>query len=122
MLPILRAQEGGVLMLKLCSNPMCSNRVPVGVRRCPACKRARHQAQDRARPSAARRGYGAEWRRIRAAYLRECPLCQRCGAVGQEVHHRDGDSSNNEPGNLETLCQSCHSGHTMRHQVARGAA
>lgn len=40
-------------------------------------------------------------------------LCQRCGFVpehrGQlDVHHKDGDHSNNDPSNLETLCANCH--------------
>jgi 5-methylcytosine-specific restriction protein A len=33
---------------------------------------------DRLRPSATRRGYGARWRRARAAYLARHPLCVPC--------------------------------------------
>lgn len=36
--------------------------------------------------------------------------CERCGASNPKlhVHHRDENPSNNSPGNLETLCPSCH--------------
>jgi len=38
--------------------------------------------------------------------------CERCGADSRlEVHHRDGDRTNNELLNLETLCGSCHRAH-----------
>lgn len=42
--------------------------------------------------------------------------CEKCGYRTKDptlkrdldVHHRDGDHSNNDPSNLETLCPSCH--------------
>ena len=37
--------------------------------------------------------------------------CERCGtnkSSKMQVHHKDGDRSNNAPSNLQTLCQSCH--------------
>ena len=39
--------------------------------------------------------------------------CERCGFVpkhqGQlDIHHRDGDYTNNEVSNLETVCANCH--------------
>ncbi len=35
--------------------------------------------------------------------------CEACGAVDElHVHHVDGDHSNNEPVNLQTLCEKCH--------------
>ena len=64
--------------------------------------------------------YGtAYWKRTRAAQLRSAPLCERHLGAGQtvlalEVHHRDGDSSNDHPDNLESLCRPCHSAHTAR--------
>lgn len=41
---------------------------------------------------------------------RRYPLgpCARCGAPGVDRHHVDGDTSNNEPSNVEVLCRSCH--------------
>jgi hypothetical protein len=38
--------------------------------------------------------------------------CERCGATDRlHVHHRDKDITNNDPGNLETLCVVCHNRH-----------
>ena len=35
--------------------------------------------------------------------------CERCGTGPPlECHHRDGDRTNNAPGNLEALCLGCH--------------
>lgn len=48
--------------------------------------------------------------------------CENCGAVKSgkglrslSVHHIDGDTLNNDPANLRTLCQKCHIG--IVHQV-----
>lgn len=36
-------------------------------------------------------------------------VCQECGSDRHiNVHHRDEDRSNSEPGNLRVLCRSCH--------------
>lgn len=39
-------------------------------------------------------------------------VCEVCGCDGTDtrlvVHHRDGNCTNNVPGNLITLCDSCH--------------
>ena len=45
-----------------------------------------------------------------AKYRRNtCEVCG-CGGIGTRlvVHHRDGNCTNNVPGNLITLCDSCH--------------
>lgn len=35
--------------------------------------------------------------------------CERCGSPNaSDVHHKDGDWTNNNPDNLERLCRSCH--------------
>ena len=54
---------------------------PAGVRSAAEVKRA----LDRERPSAARRGYGPRWRRARAAFLAQHPLCAACWALGRVV-------------------------------------
>jgi 5-methylcytosine-specific restriction endonuclease McrA len=41
------------------------------------------------------------------------PACERCSFVAidrvqLDIHHRDGDHSNDDPENLETLCANCH--------------
>jgi len=59
--------------------------------------------------------YGNNWRRIRALYVKQHPLCERCLKEGRitpvdEVHHilpvRQGGS--NAFSNLMSLCHSCH--------------
>ena len=81
------------------------------------------QRYEEGRPSAARRGYGRDWRRLRAMYLRRNPLCEdpfgiHGGAVvaAYEVDHivplsRGGG---NDWDNLQALCKSCHSRKTAR--------
>jgi 5-methylcytosine-specific restriction protein A len=71
---------------------------------------------DRERGSAASRGYGAEWRVIRAAVLRDEPACRRCGQPARDVDHivpRDqgGDDTRT---NLQALCKPCHASKSVR--------
>jgi len=48
--------------------------------------------------------------RARAQTNVEC--CERCGRAGRlDVHHKDGDPTNNAPENLEVLCRGCHLKH-----------
>lgn len=42
--------------------------------------------------------------------------CERCGAPGQVVHHRDENPANNADDNFETLCRACH----LLHHNPRG--
>jgi 5-methylcytosine-specific restriction protein A len=76
------------------------------------------------RPNAVRRGYGARWHRIRAAYLASHPVCEEPGCVvaATDVHHRDGSGprGDNSPANLEALCHSHHSQRTVREQGGFG--
>lgn len=37
--------------------------------------------------------------------------CNRCPALAQLTHHRDGNPRNNVPDNLERLCRRCHIAH-----------
>lgn len=73
------------------------------------------------RPSAARRGYNALWRKVRGRVLKSRPLCVVCGANGRtvpatEVHHIRAlsDGGTNGAGNLQGLCKACHSRKTAR--------
>ena len=34
--------------------------------------------------------------------------CSRCGAKRAERHHRDGNTANNAPDNIDALCRRCH--------------
>src|SRR5690606_26070474 len=67
------------------------------------------------RASAARRGYGRVWQRLRRMQLRREPLC-RAGRGGDkraatEVDHIVAlvDGGTNESDNLQSLCKGCHS-------------
>jgi 5-methylcytosine-specific restriction endonuclease McrA len=84
--------------------PFCPNIVD-GPGRCPEHRRG---------ASSGSPGYGSRWAKVRAAYIREHPVCEVCGSSGPwlDVHHRDHRSPL-EPGanvwaNLQTLCRSCH--------------
>ena len=53
---------------------------------------------------------GAAWRRLRAAVLREQPLCAACKTeMATDVDHIDDDPTNNDRDNLQGLCHECHS-------------
>ena len=60
--------------------------------------------------------YGTQWRKIRARYIADNPLCEMCKDDGRltpadTVHHkrRIADGGTNESENLQALCSSCHS-------------
>lgn len=55
------------------------------------------------------------WRQLRMVILqRDLYTCATCGKYGDQVDHIDGNDSNNDPGNLQTLCLRDHSAKTMR--------
>ncbi len=66
------------------------------------------------------------WRdQIRPQKLRINPLCEDCQertlvVRATEVDHVDGDSSNNAPENLRSLCKPCHSMKTARENGSFG--
>ena len=97
-----------------CNHPGCS--VLVSDRYCDAHRKAAHAQYNRQRDQDATKQYGTQWRRIRAAYIAEHPLCEQCERDGRlqpsrEVHHvipmsKGGDHREE---NLMALCKSCHS-------------
>lgn len=63
--------------------------------------------------------HGTEWEKHKVLtsvlrdriFARDDHTCQACGWRSerfQEIHHRDGDHSNHQEDNLETLCPLCH--------------
>lgn len=97
---------------------------PCGVKECPGlvrdgacslCGPVRRRA-DRGRGTAAQRGYGARWQRLRKLYVRHHPLCVVCGAPATDVDHitpkRRGGSD--DESNLQALCSTCHNRKTNR--------
>jgi 5-methylcytosine-specific restriction endonuclease McrA len=85
--------------------------------RCPDCatayNRAVNQRKDAARPSPAERGYGHDWRKIRAAVLqRDDHACQWCGAPAKTVDHiipLAVGGARLDPRNLAAACLRCNS-------------
>lgn len=93
----------------------CGHRVAFGAL-CPCARReeaARKARFDKTRPSAAARGYDADWRKLRAAHLKAHPRCVRCGDPARDVDHiepiRVAPLRRLDPGNLQSLCKPCHS-------------
>ena len=80
--------------------------------RCPPCRHAR----DQRRGSAAERGYGAAWQKVRAEHLALEPWCRcGCGELATDVDHivarRSGGSDDHA--NLQSLAHSHHSRKTV---------
>lgn len=94
-----------------CSHPGC-RALAYGGPRCPV--HAQQQAQQRAD----RIGYtSGRWRRFRAAYLAEHPLCVVCGAPATVVDHltpHREDEAAFWAGPFQSLCASDHSRKTAR--------
>jgi 5-methylcytosine-specific restriction endonuclease McrA len=88
------------------------------------------------RPSAARRGYTARWRRESAEFLRLNPMCAPCMRAGRRtkasvVHHKRPHRGNQrlfwDRANWEGRCTTCHADAqgpeaTGRVETYRGAA
>lgn len=88
----------------------CPDLINAGERLCERCRKLSYRQQDKDRPSSSKRGYNRHWQRLRLMILRRQPLCScGCGKPSEEVHHLDGDSSNNDWDNLEALAKACHS-------------
>lgn len=72
--------------------------------------------KDHNRASSSERGYGSKWRFIRAAFLKQNPVCNtyrnnmRCTSIATEVDHiqslKTGGTHRFE--NLQPFCKSCH--------------
>lgn len=87
--------------------------------------RERRAKLDAERGSAARRGYDAEWRRVRSEHLRMEPLCRFCKKEGRVreatvVDHITTISERPDlrldHANLRSLCKPCHDARTARDQ------
>lgn len=52
---------------------------------------------------------GAQAGRLRAEKMyRKIGPCVRCGSERSERHHKDGNTLNNDPSNIEIVCRRCH--------------
>jgi 5-methylcytosine-specific restriction endonuclease McrA len=83
-----------------CNQPGCPN-APIYRGRC-----AEHVRWNNLSPRQRGRALMAQRERaLRAGGKR----CQQCAAPPPlELHHRDGDVTNNQPDNLRLLCRDCH--------------
>ena len=85
---------------------------------CPLHLKARNQRVDKERGSSAERGYGVRWRKARAYYLGQYPLCVMCQQEGHTtaattvdhiIAHRGDYILMWDEGNWESLCTRHHS-------------
>lgn len=64
------------------------------------------------RETSHKRGYGANWQRMRAIYLKANPVCIRCGAPSRAVDHvtphRGDYRLYYDTANWQAMCLSCH--------------
>lgn len=84
-----------------------------------------HQSPKTKRPSAAARGYGADWRKLRESTPRTS--CVDCGAIWQRSFHLDHVQPKSQGGtddvsNLRWRCLRCHSRKTARQDGGFGRA
>jgi 5-methylcytosine-specific restriction protein A len=102
---------------------------PSGYRTPAQRKRAYDKTHDHYRGSAHSRGYGSTWRRARAAYLNEHPLCIECESnkvlapateVDHIIPHRGDMVLFWDETNWQPLCKPHHSAKTMREVQERG--
>lgn len=107
--------------LSVCVEPGCPELTESP--RCEAHDRRARREREAGRPSATARGYDAEWRRTRAAFLQSHPICEDpevCIEPATDVDHVDGlgpkGPRGHDPNNLRALCHSHHSRRTARDQ------
>lgn len=59
------------------------------------------------------------WKILRRRKLFITPLCEQCGEIATDVHHKQGrDRAPWDIHELESLCHSCHSRETRAEQLA----
>jgi 5-methylcytosine-specific restriction enzyme A len=82
----------------------------------------------KSRPPAHKRGYDKAWAKLRAAYVKAHPHCERCLLERKQVataivDHQQPFNGLNDPlrmlwSNLESQCRSCHALKTNRDKAA----
>lgn len=106
--------------LHACKAPRCPNLT--SGRYCDDHAVLDRRADDR--PSASERGYDRDWQALRAAHLRDHPLCEPHGRQGRvcadrlvvdhKIPHRGDRRLLLDPDNLETMCKPLHDAKTAR--------
>jgi 5-methylcytosine-specific restriction protein A len=73
--------------------------------------------------------YGRDWQKLRSRHLAKYPLCVECGINTQKhrnanvdhiIPHKSDMKLFKDPKNLQTLCHSCHSRKTAKHDGGFG--
>lgn len=111
-----------------CAYPGCRVLVYQGSR-CEIHAREQQRRLNAERPSPARRGYDAAWRKKRKAFLQQHPDCADPYRIHQEpVTATDVDhikpkkeGGTDEDSNLQSLCHKCHSRKTALEDSRWGA-
>ncbi len=99
--------------MRVCAAPSCPELLETG-RWCPSHQPKRRKEHRSEESKARQKQYGTQrWREFSKRYLREHPVCVRCGGPSQHTDHIDGlglDGPNawNEAA-MQALCHSCHS-------------
>jgi len=114
------------MILHPCSIAGCTELTAIGL--CEAHRRERQRENALRRGKTAERGYGADWRRLRAVKLRTDPICEirtHChGLVASEVDHirpvRERPDLRLEWSNLQSTCHGCHVAKTKQEVRAPG--
>lgn len=99
--------------------PGCSGLIDPAVGVCPVCSRNTiRDRYDKRRGTTAQRGYGPDWRALRARKLRKNKWCEDCHRTGvrtkaTEVHHVESFDGLDDPlrlmmSNLRSSCNDCH--------------
>lgn len=90
--------------------------------RCALHARQQQAQHDAQRPTAAERGYDAEWRTARRAYIAAQPYCEwpGCGQLAVDVHHVYGIAAGHDAANLMSVCRLHHNRLTHGKRAAAG--
>ena len=113
-------------MIRVCSEPGCPELTENG--KCEEHRKAARARRDARRESAADRGYGACWRKIRTAFLAEHPICIDCGGDAVVPDHdpktrrelvAEGVDDPDDFKYLKPRCTTCHNRKTAKDK-ARG--
>ena len=99
----------------LCSTPGCTEEATSGHR----CRKHERERNRRHRSEHKSIYNTRKWKFTRRRVLFERPLCERCGGIATDVHHREGYDDPYNLDGLEPLCHSCHSKVTRAEQLGR---
>ncbi|MBS6156854.1 MAG: HNH endonuclease [Sutterella sp.] len=117
-------------LLHICAYPGCQAAIPVEEKFCAKHKEKgkslaadREARRKRFKGTAAQRGYGSKWQRLRAQFLKSHPLCEECKRQGRLTKATDVDHiipHHGDPklmwdqSNWQALCHECHSRKTAK--------